>query len=377
GKLVDVVVNGDYRGCYQLCDHIDVREGRVDINEMKATDISSTAITGGYLIEIDAYAYDDQTGLKFSSNRGVPVTMKNPDEGVAVQVQQDYIKNHFNAWESSIMSSNYTNPNSGFRAFTDIESFCRHFLIAELAGNTDTYWSVYMVKKRNNDKFFFGPIWDYDLAFENDSRTEPIMNKTYQNQNKWLYQWGGNDAHNVDPLIDRLLSDASLYQRLKDVWAQYRNSGAISTAALVQTIDNYAAQINVSQDLNFKRWDNLYNYEHQMWARGDYTNNINIVKNYVTARLAWMDTKLNYVPSDIAHTKIQNFNLYADNNKLIISNLTEKTDIVCFDLAGKKIFETSTESSFEKQLPQGVYIVQLTTKNNYLGSFKIVIGVMP
>ena len=53
---VDVIFNGEYRGCYQLCDQLDVREGRVDITEMKPQDNSGEALTGGYLIEVDANA---------------------------------------------------------------------------------------------------------------------------------------------------------------------------------------------------------------------------------------------------------------------------------------------------------------------------------
>ena len=44
---VDVVLNGDYKGCYQLCDQIEVRKNRVDITEMKPSDNSGEALTGG------------------------------------------------------------------------------------------------------------------------------------------------------------------------------------------------------------------------------------------------------------------------------------------------------------------------------------------
>ena len=56
GRPVNVYLNGEYKGCYQLCDHIDVRKERVDIKEMKVTDTAGTELTGGYFIEIDAYA---------------------------------------------------------------------------------------------------------------------------------------------------------------------------------------------------------------------------------------------------------------------------------------------------------------------------------
>ncbi len=47
GTLVDVVFNGEYVGCYQLCDQVEVNEGRVPVSEETA---------GGILVEVDAYA---------------------------------------------------------------------------------------------------------------------------------------------------------------------------------------------------------------------------------------------------------------------------------------------------------------------------------
>ena len=53
---VDVVLNGEYRGCYQLTDQITVDPNRVDITEMTPADNEGEALTGGYLVELDGYA---------------------------------------------------------------------------------------------------------------------------------------------------------------------------------------------------------------------------------------------------------------------------------------------------------------------------------
>ena len=50
--------------------------------------------------------------------------------------------------------------------------------VGELSGNTDTYWSVYMSKERGSDQFKTGPVWDFDIAFDNDYRTYPLNNKS-------------------------------------------------------------------------------------------------------------------------------------------------------------------------------------------------------
>jgi hypothetical protein len=46
------------------------------------------------------------------------------------------------------------------------------------SGNTDTSLSVQMLKKRDREAFGFGPVWDFDPAFEKDWRTDtPSMKK--------------------------------------------------------------------------------------------------------------------------------------------------------------------------------------------------------
>ena len=211
-QYVDVVLNGDYKGTYQLCDQIEVRKNRVDITEMTPEDNSGEALTGGYLIEVDAYAGDEpnQNGVFYSSN-GTPVSIKSPDEDEITSQQKEYI----NTFYSSVETGN------GWKQKLDLNTFLRHFLVGEVSGNTDTYWSVYMYKHRSNDTMYVGPCWDFDLAFDNDNRTYPVNNKT-----DYIYRSGGSSAGYMKSLVDKIVvQDADAKQQLKDLWAQIRQSG--------------------------------------------------------------------------------------------------------------------------------------------------------
>lgn len=137
-KPVDVIVNGEYRGCYQLCDQVDVREHRVDVTELKTSDNSGTNLTGGYLIEIDAYASTTEK-VYFYSKQGTPVTIKSPDDEKITAQQRQYIENHFNTMEAAVFASNYTDATNGYRKYLDLDSYLRHFIVGEFIGNTDTY----------------------------------------------------------------------------------------------------------------------------------------------------------------------------------------------------------------------------------------------
>ncbi|MDR0874371.1 MAG: CotH kinase family protein [Prevotellaceae bacterium] len=366
GQLVDVVLNGEYQGTYQLCDHIQVAPERVDVDELKKTVTTLPDLSGGYLVEVDAYAYTEDIWFH-SAQKGIPVTIKSPDNNIAEQ--NNYIIGHFNAMENALFGSGYANLAGGFRKYTDVPSLIRHFLVGEISGNTDTYWSVYMYKKRGDDKFYFGPVWDFDIAFDNDYRMHPI-------KPDWIYK-NGSSAGDFKQYVNRWLSDANLYNELKTTYAQYRDNGKLNPDTLLAVIDKYAVQINASQDLNFKCWGTLDKWVHMNWGvQGSYAGEVTVVKDYLRGRIAWLDDKLDYVPAPVNSVnkpEFQNISIFSTDNQLNISNLSELTKISCYDVLGKIIFEQFAENSFSKTLPQGIYLVRLTKQDGASQTFKCVV----
>lgn len=286
---VDVFVNGEYKGCYQLCDQVEVGKGRVEIEEMTPEDISGENLTGGYFIEVDAYA--DQEKSWFKSKNGNPVTIKSPDEDEIKLAQSTYIKAHFNKLETALFGNDFEDETLGYRQYLDLESFLNHFLIGELNGNTDTYWSLNMYKKRGDDKFYTGPIWDLDLAFENDNRTYPINNLS-----DWIYATKGSIAGNFRKFVSRIVKDdKKAVALMRELWADARRNKKIYESSLMDFIDQTAETLSQSQDLNFKRWNIMNSYVHQnpkVW--GGYDKEVENVKNYLKQRLIKMDYWLKF-----------------------------------------------------------------------------------
>lgn len=291
---VDVFVNGEYKGCYQLCDQVEVGKGRVEIEEMTPEDISGDNLTGGYFIEVDAYA--DQEKSWFKSKNGNPVTIKSPDEDEIKLAQSTYIKAHFNKLETALFGNDFEDETLGYRQYLDLESFLNHFLIGELNGNTDTYWSLNMYKKRGDDKFYTGPIWDLDLAFENDNRTYPINNLS-----DWIYATKGSIAGNFRKFVSRIVKDdKKAVALMRELWADARRNKKIYESSLMDFIDQTAETLSQSQDLNFKRWNIMNSYVHQnpkVW--GGYDKEVENVKNYLKQRLIKMDYWLKFDATSI------------------------------------------------------------------------------
>jgi hypothetical protein len=266
---VDLIVNGEYEGCYQLCDQVEVGANRVPAKN-------------GYLIEIDAYNTSED--VYFSSNQGMPITVHYPDSDEITANQRQFIQSFFNQAESALFSVNFTNSTNGYRKYIDVDSFLKNFIVGEFCGNTDTYWSMYMYKMDAADGVLYtGPSWDYDLSFENDGRTYPI-----NNINDYIYcSKGSVPTWAVENMVTRIVKeDKSAKARLAQIWDQKKGS----LADLNNYVDQTAALLDESQQLNFKRWPIMNEWVHQNpRIEGSYAGEVKRVKDYITGRLTKFD----------------------------------------------------------------------------------------
>lgn len=298
---VDVILNGDYKGCYQLCDQIEVRKNRVDIEEMTPEDNSGEALTGGYLIEADAYADQEPEQAMFWSVRGTGVTIKSPDEDEITPEQKEYIRAHYSAMEMN------------WRTYLDLNTFLRHFLVGEMSGNTDTYWSMYLYKHRANDTLYVGPCWDFDLAFENDNRTYPISHL-----NDYVYRSGGSTTGYLRNLVDQIVvQDPTSKNQLQQIWAEIRQAG-FSEESLNAYADEQAELLHYSQRLNFMRWPIINSYVHQNpRTYGSYDAEVENVHHYINYRIPWLDSKLNFDRSTLGNEGLQRNEQNIQNEKIL------------------------------------------------------------
>ena len=285
-QVVDLVVNGDYRGTYTLADAVSVDAKRINITEMLDTDIDEESITGGYLIESDNN-YSRET-YHFLSGHGNQMSVHEPDEDVMQPEQFNYIRNTWNSMENVLFGSNYTDRESGLRSVLDMETFLKWFLISEFNGNTDMICQVFHYKERGDDHFYTGPIWDADLALENDQTTYPANERM-----DWTYKV--RQAGNYGQLVSRVLSDPSVFANLQELWAKLRKKGNFEPEDVAADVDSLRNEVRASANLNFIRWPYL-----NQWLSlnpavpGSWEAEVDRVRDYVRDRVAWMDEMLSY-----------------------------------------------------------------------------------
>lgn len=162
-KFADVVINGNYRGTYQICDHVEIDKNRVNINE-----------DTGWMLEFQGRGNMLDKPLCFSKD-GILMNIKNPepaDEKDEAQVAaviapiQDWFTG---TWKSKWTGSNVFDTQTGWRSVNDEESLIKFWIITELTGDYDGWMTVKAYKEADEDKLHYGPVWDKDLAYGNYS----------------------------------------------------------------------------------------------------------------------------------------------------------------------------------------------------------------
>lgn len=282
---VDVILNGEYRGNYQLTDQLTVDAHRVNIEEMMPEDCEGEALTGGYLVELDGYAESEASW--FRSICGNPVTIKSPSDSEITPGQYEYIQNAFNEMEAGIMLHTPEGGPTDFRRHLDEESLMRYFLTEEVTGNPDAFWSCYLTKQRGEDFFRVGPIWDFDIAFDNDYRYFPV-----NDQGDFLSLARGG-AGNSRALLKRIFRDQAFCDSLIGMWNEVRTSGRITPAGATALIDSLARELHRSQQLNFLRWPILgTKVQVNPRAAGSYEGEVQWLREFMQNRIPWLDRQV-------------------------------------------------------------------------------------
>lgn len=161
--IIDVYINGDYRGIYSLFEQVRVAEDRIDIESEYGV------LDTGYLIEYDSYAsgnygvdYFYVPGLRYS------FTMKSPDpedyhdeiDEETYRAQVSYIQDYM----QQVLRAIYDYEFEDLEDLVDIDSMVDMYLLHELYKNTDTGWSSFFLYKKPGGKLYFGPPWDFDFT---------------------------------------------------------------------------------------------------------------------------------------------------------------------------------------------------------------------
>ncbi len=273
-KFVDVTLNNVFLGNYQISDQVEVRKKRVDIPEQDYPLTATSDISGGYLLEVDGF----RDGNWFNSSKGVGIRVHYPDDEECSSEQKSYITNHINKFETALFSSDFKDPVQGYRPYVDSISMANLYLLTEISGNIDGFYSHYFYKMPNDDRLYFGPAWDYDIAYDNDYR---ITNTTY----RLMVDSGYGDARTW---YKRMWNDQEWFAKLINRRFQEVIDEGLENF-MYEKIDSLVELIYRSQQVNYNKWGISGRMYHEVYLYGDYDQYITQLKNFIHDHIIYLE----------------------------------------------------------------------------------------
>ena len=257
--FVDLFLNGKYEGTYQVCEKMKISNHRVAVGD------------DGFLLEVSQRAPRTDGSIYFYVNHMTnPICVEDPDVVVG-DANYNYAKAYVANADAVLYSSNFKDPDKGWKAYFDMDSFVDWYLINEMTHNTDANmkYSCFMHFKRGG-KITMGPIWDFDLAFGNTDEVNRGPNGFWIKQSDW---------------ISRMFSDPAFVARVKERYAYFYSR----KSDIMHEIDKTAVYLKRSAYENENRWHTFYDYvlpNYEVW--GSYYNEVQSVKEWLNSRMDWL-----------------------------------------------------------------------------------------
>jgi len=300
-RFVDLYLNGNYQGTYQISDQVQVHKKRVEVDE-----------DSGWLLEVaNENSWEDP--LISSTGFNIMYNIKNPKDQLLTVDCRITIGRWIHQFESAVASDDFCDPEKGWRAYVDEEDFINWYVGAEITGNIDALYSIYMYKEADDQKIHFGPLWDLDLGYDNSSERS-LLN----NMEAFLGLWN----RPFEKILQRLWHDPWFVQACNDRLRELTDRGL--QTYLLSHIDSLRTAIWQTQTENFKKW--RINQKVYDWAKQSYYTTYD---GYISELKSFVNIHIPYLQRAFAErqaTAIQQI----ENRKSVNSQLY-------YDLNGRRI----------------------------------------
>lgn len=287
-RYVDVYLNGDYKGNYQLCEPVEAKSNRVETDAYNAENDDILLEVGTrYEAGVDHFT-TDVLGQTFDVNdpkKGDDLT----DEQVDAKIQR--ARTFLNQFESVL--KNNGNDLYEISRYIDIDTFVDFYIANELFKNVDFNFSSTRFYIKDN-KLYAGPMWDLDLSSGNakssnypDYYVDGDSAKGFRCRNFKYYNRLFRNAE-FEALVKKRYYDLQF-----QIQNLYRNDSVAvnSINNLIETYGNSFARNYMSKDLKGAGWrvnqDDGYSYAAESgWQT--WMDPIDFLRDWLTRRNNWI-----------------------------------------------------------------------------------------
>lgn len=261
-KFVDLVINDDYRGTYQVSDQVEVDADRVNINE--DTDWFLEGVAWNTMVEQPA------------TSSGEPyMCIKNPEPETDEEISA--LISEVEAWRTTWLASfDSQSSKTGWPATNDVESLIKYYIAINITADIDG-WFVFKGYRTPTGPFTWGPLWDKDLAYGNWGQADP--NKLVEYYSKCNFEWK----------IQGLLSQPLFVNQAKAFIDELIDNNLYSK--LEADIDRIASQLQQTQALNYQLYS-ITDTGSGSVVRDTYAEYIQQLKDFLNARIPFVQSAL-------------------------------------------------------------------------------------
>ncbi len=349
---VELYLNGEYQGSYQLCEQVRIAKERLAIYDWEKTeeDVAKTlaaehdelanqsgeledcltqnlswittgtvsfggtayattglgvelpALTGGFLIELDD-TYDEVS--KFRTESGQPIMIKEPEYAYTNEAMFSYIQEYIRAVEDAITSSEHTTEYGGrtvhYRDLIDVDSFVDFFLLTEVFANLDSMFKSTYMYKDINGKLTMGPLWDFDLCAGGSMVIE--FSEYYD---RWQTTYRSLSTAQGDQWYRYLIRDPEFTELVYQRYRELRPTVFENIIKEGGLIDCYEAALSQCGQNNLAKWGNGSMFGGS-WGSGfggwpggwggattqtTYAQEVATLRTWMQKRLTWLDAQM-------------------------------------------------------------------------------------
>ena len=406
-EFADVYENGRYIGNYLVTSKIEIAKNRIDIFDLegatedanKGVDLETLSrtymrgssangnaadygantwkyvnipndpedITAGYLLEFELYERYGSEASGFVTGRSQQVVCKSPEFASKNQVK--YIRNYYQEMEDAVYASDgYNSKDKYYTDYVDLESAAEMYILEELSMEVDAVATSFYVYKNTDDKFYFGPAWDFDWSlggYDHPNRQNLLDPTKLILDTKTIYSQGSWNKNLT--LLGALTKHSEFMETVYKVWVEkFAPLLQVSVGQVepytdkVRSIQDYAGTIKGSAEMNFDQFPKTVNtnYWSSKKTGKNFTEAVNYLDNFVKKRVAYLNKQWATKSTLYFDNSVVNWSdayAYVWNNtsdgKVFEGTKLDGTNVYEFNIRGSyaNVIFKNTKSTWEKQ----------------------------
>lgn len=328
-RPVEVVLNGNYIGLYFLTETIRVDKDRVNIVEQPDLTTNTDSITGGWLVEIDNYDTDPHVQITEGNNERIIFTYKTPEVLSAQQIS--YLTNQMSIINTALYN---TDKNSTlWEEYVDIDRLARFYIIQEIMDNTESFHgSCYMHKDMGDNKWCFGPVWDFGCTFQ-------------RNDKKYIYD---GDPYG-QTWIEEMCKFPRFITKVKELWRPFLGTGY---AAMDSYIDQFVNSISTAAKFDAVRWPK--------YGNSDMESRKASFKSKLVNSVTWLKSKWGEAGVEtLTADDEKRFQVIQSDNSIKVISKYNLNSVTLYDLGGRCIAQGNNDNY---NVQSGIYIIVVDTE---------------